>query len=363
MSGDEDESQKTEEPSAKKRSDAEKKGDSPKSQEFKHWSMLVAGAVAISSFGPWVASSLKSELGFMLANVHTIPMDGIGLLNYLENLAYTVAVLLMPMIIVFLIAAILGNILQTKPIITAEKIKPKLSKISLKAGFKRLFSAQSLMEFAKTLAKFAIVSSVTVSLVWPERDVLLSMITRPLDEAPFVIYLFAIKILGGVIGVMTVIAAIDFAFQKAQHTKRLRMTKQEIKDEYKQLEGDPHVKQRIRQIRSDRARTRMMDEVPNASVIITNPTHFAIAIKYDHGAMQIPTLVAKGVDHLAQKIREVAVENKIPIVENPPLARALYASVELNEEVPTEHYKAVAQVISYLLRLKKGERAHYSYSN
>ncbi len=363
MAGDEDEAQKTEEPSAKKLADAKKKGDSPKSQEVKHWFMLVSGAVAISSFSPWLATSLRADLGFLLANLHAIPMDGIGLLSYIKGLVLAVGLLLMPFMIIFVIAGFLGNILQSMPVFTTEKIKPKLSKISLKSGFKRLFSAQSLVEFAKTIAKFLIVSSVTVALVWPERDILVEMISHPVSEIPLVIYMFALKIIGGVVGVMTIIAAIDFAFQKAQHTKRLRMSKQEIKDEYKQLEGDPHVKQRIRQIRSDRARTRMMDQVPDASVIITNPTHYAIAIKYEHGSMEVPKLVAKGVDFLAQKIREVAEENKIPIVENPPLARALFASVELNEEVPTEHYKAVAQIISYLLRLKKGERAQYSYTN
>jgi flagellar biosynthetic protein FlhB len=363
MAGDEDAAQKTEEPSTKKLADAKKKGDSPRSQEVKHWFMLVAGAIGISSFSPWVASSLKNELGSLVANLHAIPMDGLGLLSFLNGLLANIGFLLMPMIILFILAGLLGNILQAQPVFTAEKIKPKLSKISLKTGFKRLFSAQSLVEFLKTLAKFGIVISVTVWLVWPERDILVEMITRPIDEVSLVIYVFTLKIIGGVVGVMTIIAAIDFAFQKAQHTKRLRMSKQEIKDEYKQLEGDPHVKQRIRQIRSDRARTRMMDEVPSSSVIITNPTHYAIAIKYEHGSMEVPKLVAKGVDFLAQKIREVAEENKIPIIENPPLARALYASVELGEEVPTEHYKAVAQVISYLLRLKKGERATYTYTN
>lgn len=363
MAEDQDDAQKTEEPSQKKLSDAQKKGDAAKSMEVRHWFMLIGASIVVSAFSPHLASTLKRELGFVIANVHNIPMDGTGLLGYINDLMGNIAGALMPIIIILVIAGLLGNLSQSMPVFTAEKIKPKLSKISLKAGFKRLFSMQSLMEFTKTIAKLAIVSIVTIWLIWPERDVLIQMLTRPPSDIPVVIQEFAILLIGGVVSVMTVVAAADMFFQKSQHTKRMRMTKQEVKDEYKQLEGDPHVKQRIRQIRSDRARTRMMAMVPEASVIITNPTHYAIAIKYEHGSMQVPILVAKGVDFMAKKIREVAKENNIPFVENPPLARALYASVELEEEIPQDHYKAVAEIISYLLKIKKGERARYSYSD
>ena len=363
MADDKDDAQKTEEPSQKKLADALKKGDSPRSMEVRHWFMLVGASVAISAFSPYLASSLRSELGYIFANVHNISMDGPSLLSYIGGLMRNVGISMMPMVIIFIIAGLLGNILQSMPVFTAEKIKPKLSKLSIMAGFKRMFSLQSLMEFGKTVAKLAIVTGVTIWLIWPERDVLIQMITRPPSDIPVVIYGFALKLIGGVVSVMTVVAAIDLFFQKSQHIKRMRMTKQEVKDEYKQLEGDPHVKQRIRQIRSDRARTRMMAMVPEASVIITNPTHYAIAIKYEHGSMQVPKLVAKGVDFMAKKIRDVAKENNIPFVENPPLARALYASVELDEEIPSDHYKAIAQIISYLLKLKKGERVRYSYKD
>tara|TARA_R110002111_G_scaffold23592_1_gene52952 strand:- start:48 stop:596 length:549 start_codon:yes stop_codon:yes gene_type:complete len=160
------------------------------------------------------------------------------------------------------------------------------------------------------------------------------------------------KLLFGVLAVVTIIAAIDFLYQRFEHMKQMRMSRQEIKDEYKQTEGDPVIKQRLRQVRQERARQRTMAAVPDASVIITNPTHFAVALKYELDDMEAPVLIAKGQDFLALKIREVAEEHDIPIVENPPVARALYANVEVDQEIPQEHFKAVAEIIGYVFRLK-----------
>jgi flagellar biosynthetic protein FlhB len=167
-----------------------------------------------------------------------------------------------------------------------------------------------------------------------------------------VLWKAASKMLIAVLAVVTVIAALDMLYQKVQHTKQMRMSRQEIKDELKQTDGDPMVKARLRQIRMERARQRMMQAVPESTVVVTNPTHFAVALKYEHDSMDAPELVAKGADLVAKRIREVAEENDVPLVENPPLARALYGGVEVGQPIPTEHYRAVAEVIGYVMQLR-----------
>jgi flagellar biosynthetic protein FlhB len=167
-----------------------------------------------------------------------------------------------------------------------------------------------------------------------------------------VLQVYAIKVTAAVLAVMTVIAALDFMYQRYKHHEEMKMSKQEVKDEFKQSEGDPQVKQRLRQLRMEKSRKRMMAAVPEADVVVTNPTHFAVALAYTHGEMAAPTVVAKGVDEVARRIREVAEANDVPLVSNPPLARALHATVELDEEIPAEHYKAVAEIIGYVMRLK-----------
>jgi flagellar biosynthetic protein FlhB len=209
------------------------------------------------------------------------------------------------------------------------------------------------MELLKTILKFIIVGGVVVAILVPKASLLAEMPARDVEAMLPAIYVLTLKLLGGVLAVMAALAGADYLFQRYQHLKRLRMTKQEIKDEYKQTDGDPMVKARLRQIRMERSRKRMMAAVPEADVVVTNPTHFAIAMKYDHGRMEAPKVVAKGVDHLAARIRALAEEHKIPIVENPPLARALYASVDVDQEVPPEHYRAVAEVISFIMKLRR----------
>ena len=174
------------------------------------------------------------------------------------------------------------------------------------------------------------------------------------DDMLAMVRLVAAKVIVGVLTVMTVITLIDVIYQRFMHTKELRMTKQQVKDEHKQSEGDPLIKSRLRQIRVERARKRMMAAVPEADVVITNPTHFAVALKYDQKSMEAPRVVAKGVDNVALRIREVAEENDVAVVENPPVARALHASVDIDQEIPPEHYKAVAEIIGYVMRLKQG---------
>jgi len=356
---DQDDSQKTEEPSQRKLDEAAKKGDVPQSQEFKHLMVLLGGALAfLVAAGPAI-DTVRSELAGFIAHAHQIPTDAGGIRMIVREVGGKILLaLLLPLGIIFL-AALAGAGLQHKPIFTLEKIKPTPDKISPLKGAKRMFSKHRLMEFLKTVAKFVVVGALLVWLLWPEGGTISSLVRQPLTASTERIADLALLALLGVIAAMMVIAAIDFTFQRLQHLEKMRMTKQEVKDEHKQMEGDPQVKARLREIRMDRAKKRMMAKVPEADVVVTNPTHYAIALEYKHGQMNVPVVLAKGIDEVALRIRETAEENNVPIVENPPLAQALYASVDLDEEIPSEHYQAVAEVISYVLRLKKRVRAGY----
>jgi flagellar biosynthetic protein FlhB len=220
------------------------------------------------------------------------------------------------------------------------------------AGAKRLFSSRSLVEFAKGLLKLGIVGGVSWYLMRPEFDRLERFTGFDVMQMLAVLNDLSLRLMGAVLAVMTAIAGLDFFYQKFQLMKSLRMSREDMREEYKQQEGDPMIKGRLKQLRLERARRRMMAEVPKADVVITNPTHFAVALRYDQTAMAAPRVVAKGADLVAKRIRELAEEAKVPIVENPPLARALFATVELDQEVPPEHYKAVAKVISYVMALR-----------
>jgi flagellar biosynthetic protein FlhB len=235
---------------------------------------------------------------------------------------------------------------------------PKLSKISPIAGGQRMFSRDALVNFLKGLVKIGVVGGAVVAVLWPERDRLELMVT--LDPAALLpaFQEMGMKVFGAVLAVVTVIALADYVYQRNRWWSRLKMTIQEVRDEFKQMEGDPTVKGRIRAVRNERGRKRMMANVPKATVVITNPTHFAVALKYDK-TMKAPLCLAKGADDVALRIRTLAKEHDVPIVENPPLARALFAAVEVDETIPTEHFKAVAQVIGFVMRMKdkRGWRA------
>jgi flagellar biosynthetic protein FlhB len=215
-----------------------------------------------------------------------------------------------------------------------------------------LFSRDALVNFAKGLVKLGVVGAVVFFVIWGDRDRLETMVT--LDPAALLpaFQEMGLKIFGAVLAIVTVIALADYVYQRQRWWNRLKMTVQEVRDEYKQMEGDPKIKGRIRAIRNERSRRRMMAAVPNATVVITNPTHFAVALKYDK-SMRAPLCLAKGADDVAFRIRELAKEHDVPIVENPPLARALFASVDVDETIPTEHFKAVAQVIGFVMRMER----------
>ncbi|MCK0069800.1 flagellar biosynthesis protein FlhB [Kordiimonas laminariae] len=349
----EDDSQKTEEPTAKRLREAEEKGEVAQSQELKTWLMLLVAAGVLAGFGDSFASGVMAPLQGFLSQSHSLSSAEVDYLDVVSRLFRDIyAVMALPLGI-FVIAAIAANRMQKPFLFTTEKIKPDLKNLSIMKGFKKIYSARFFVEFGKISAKLAAVAGVLFLIIYPEREKLDTiMLLAPIEILAF-IKLLAIKLLIGVLIVLTVVAAIDYSYQSYEHVKNLRMTKQEVKDEQKQTDGDPKVKARLRQIRYERHNQRMMSNVPKADVVITNPTHYAVALEYKHETMEVPVLVAKGVDDVAMRIRGIAEENDIPIMENPPLARALHASVELDEEIPPDHYKAVAEVISYIMKLRR----------
>jgi flagellar biosynthetic protein FlhB len=350
---DQDDSQKTEEPTQRRLEQAREKGQVAKSQEVTHWLIILAAALIIGVFGDSFAGGVMSSLYKLIAQSHSIRITGVFELRDLlsETFSNLGLALLMPTVVIVL-AAFTSGFIQNGLIFSTETITPKLSKLSLSKGLKRLFSSRSVVEFVKGVLKIVIVSAVIVLLLWPEREVIFMVTSMDMIQFMGVLQSLAVRVLIGVLSIMTIIAVADYLYQKQQHTKELRMSKQELKEEYKQSEGDPMIKARLRQIRTERARRRMMSAVPDADVVVTNPTHYAVALKYDHDTMDAPVLLAKGIDSIAFRIREVAEENGIPVVENPPVARALYDNVDMDQPIPSEHYKAVAEIIGYVMGLK-----------
>jgi flagellar biosynthetic protein FlhB len=344
---------KTEDPSQKKLEDAHKKGDVAKSQEVVTWFMLLGSAVIFAMMGPGAAAALADSLKVIIMNADRFELGGAGFGAFFNNLALAmIGTVLLPLVVLST-CAVLANLIQHRPLFSAEPITPKLSKISPLAGAKRLFSTESLVNFGKGLFKIGVVGAVVIMVVWPERDRLDTMMTADPQTILADFQEIGIKIFMAVLAIVTVIAFADYLYVRQKWWKKLMMTVQETRDEYKQMEGDPHIKGKLRQLRQERARKRMMAAVPDATVVITNPTHFAVALKYDK-AMRAPRCVAKGADAVAFRIRELAKEHDVPIVENPPLARALFASVDVDETIPNEHFKAVAEVIGFVMRLKQG---------
>jgi flagellar biosynthetic protein FlhB len=348
----EDQEQKTEDPTAKRLQEAREKGNIPYSREVGHFLILCVLALTIGAFAPSILTNTKMLLLPFLADADSIPTDMKGLSNVLGSLLiHSMAIVALPLLCA-IAAGIASRYLQTEFLISSEPLMPKLERISPLSGFKRIFSLQSVVEFIKTLLKFIIVAGVGYIAVAPD----LAHLRQLPDSTILAMLLYlgkiAMHLMIGTLIAIFFIAMMDVAYQRFQYVKNLRMSKQEIKDEYKQSEGDPKIKQKLRQLRMERAKNRMMSEVPKSDVVITNPTHYAVALTYDNKAMAAPKIVAMGQDLIALKIREIAEENDVPVVENPPLARALFASGKLDQEIPTAHYEAVAKVISYVYQLK-----------
>jgi flagellar biosynthetic protein FlhB len=348
---DQDDASKTEDPTERRLEKGRDEGSVATSQEIKSWMILLGSAAAMMFMAPEMMRTLARGTLVYVTEPDMVLMDSEHLQHLAIEISLTLGAILLPFMGLMMVLALAASIGQIGFVYSPKKIEPKFSNLSMAKGFKRMFSVRSGVEFIKGILKIVVVAAVSFTMafaVLTDIDLMpgFELITM-LDR----MYEVALKLIGGTVAVMTVIALLDFAYQKQSHTRSMRMTKQEVKDEHKQSEGDPMIKARIRRLRNERARQRMMAAVPRADVVITNPTHYAVALEYKMESMTAPRLIAKGVDSLAFRIREVAEQNDIPLVENAPLARALYAAVDLDQEIPPEHYKAVAEVIGYVMRL------------
>lgn len=354
MSGDEDDAQKTEDPTSKKLEDTRKKGQVPLSREMNSWVMLLAGTILIVGYGGHLLSEIAGLLhGIVEASATTRLSDSEGMFgDFMSVILIDVVKILAPVFLFLMIAAFAAPFVQIGPLFAPESIKPDLSKISPIKGFARIFSLRSVMEFVKGVIKIGLVTAVSALILYPYMagiDHLMNLDTVNILKEILEVFL---RMMIGILAVFFVVAALDVFYQRYEHLKKMRMTKQEVKDEYKQAEGDPHVKGRLKQLRMQKSQQRMMSSVPEADVIVTNPTHYSIALKYNPQEMDAPVMVAKGVDDVAMRIREVAKEHDITIYEAPPLARALFDTLEINDMIPEEHFQAVAKIISYVFKLK-----------
>lgn len=352
MSDSEDDSQKTEDPTPKKLEESRRKGQVAISREINNWVMIVAGTLVILAMGPSMMRDMAVLLRTYFEMAYTLPSAPGGMEFLVVDVFKEVLKILALPLLFLLAAAFLGPYLQVGPLFAPEIIKMDLSKISIMKGFSRLFSMKSVMEFVKGVLKISIISVVGFLILSPFFGSIEHLIGLPVAAAMDEIATLTSRLLIGIIVVLFIIAALDLLYQRYEHMKKMRMSQQEVKDEYRQSEGDPHVKAKLRQLRQEKARARMMQAVPTADVIITNPTHYSVALKYDPEVNDAPIVVAKGVDDLALRIREVARENDIMIMPNPPLARVLFDTVEIDELVPPDQYKAVAEIISYVFKLK-----------
>jgi flagellar biosynthetic protein FlhB len=348
-----EDAEKTQDPTQKRLDDAHERGDVAKSQEVNTWFLIAGGTLVMSSFSGSIGGGIQMPLRNLIANSWMIHTDGPSLLALAQSLSYAVLSAMGVPFLMLIIAAVAGNMIQHRLVWSSESLTPKFSKISPMAGAKRLFGKQAAANFLKGLFKLIALGIVMVAVLWPERHRLDAMIRFDPMALLGVTTTLTLQLMGAVVAMLALVAIADFFFQYRTWYEKQKMSLQEVKEEYKQSEGDPHIKGKIRQLRQQRMKKRMMAAVPQASVVITNPTHFAVALKYERG-MPAPICVAKGADAIAQKIKEVAKAHDIPTVENVQLARALYATVDVDDEIPVEHYQAVAEIIGYVMGLKRG---------
>lgn len=351
--GQTDDEDKTEDPSHKKLREARERGQVAQSREVNTWVILFTAAMLLSGLGVWMGQSLTVILKDFIAQPHQFNMDARSVSSIMQSLSVEVFRVLGVPLVIFFIAAAATSLLQVGFLISYESLKPNLEKLDPLKGAKRVFGSKAWIEFIKAFVKMILVGTVTTVILLPIFQDSPRMVGFSISSMLDMLEDETHRLLKGVLSVLFLFAAFDYGIQRFQLMKQLRMSRQELRDEYKQTEGDPHIKARLRELRMQRARKRMMAKVPTADVVVTNPTHFAIAMEYKQGKNAAPIVVAKGQDNIALKIREIAKENNVPIVENKPLARAMYENAELDQEIPEEHFKAVAEIISYVFSLKR----------
>jgi flagellar biosynthetic protein FlhB len=342
---------KTEKATPRRQQEARTKGNVAKSPEVSTAVTLVVAVILLKIGG----KPLYDYFFYMTKNYYThlheieINMDTIGSISM--EMLFHILIIIVPVMLVFAAAAIISNLMQFGFLITFEPIKPNLNKLSIIKGFKNLFSKNALATLFKSVAKIMFVGWLAYDTIKDNLPLIVNFFFQGTEANLMTLSGIAMKILIKITLAFVVIAIIDYAFQKYNRNQQLKMSKQEIKDEYKKTEGDPIVKGAIRRKQMEMARRRMMSEIPKADVVITNPVHVAIAISYNAKEMRAPKVVAKGMNLIAERIKEIAKENNIPIVENPPVARALFKACEVNKEIPAELYSTVAEILTYIYKM------------
>ncbi|QQR69542.1 MAG: flagellar biosynthesis protein FlhB [Alphaproteobacteria bacterium] len=352
MAEDQDESQKTEAPTSKRLSEAREQGNIPVSREVGSWFLLLGGLSITAMLAAPLSKTFIDNMKSLLEHVDDteVTTSNVGgiMLSALAAPGWPAALVFL----LLLVVAIAGTMIQTGLFYSTQLLAPQWSRLSPLEGMKRLVSIHSVVEMIKGMLKLALVGTVAWMILSPALEHSETMVGLGMVEISHHLKNKVVHLAGSVLLAASLVAIGDLIWQRMEYYRRLRMTKQEVKDEFRQSEGDPVVKSRLRQIRMRRARQRMMAQIPKADVVITNPTHVAVALRYAPSEMRAPMVLAKGADLIAKRIRDVAKEHGVPLVENPPLARTLYATVEIDQEIPTQHYRAVAEIISYVFRLK-----------
>jgi len=345
--------EKTEQPTQRRLDQSREEGQAARSRELSTFSVVFAGGAGLWLMGSGLISHLTKLLRDGLTLDSTLAFNADLLLPRLYTLSLEILVAFLPFLLSLLVIAAISPILLSGWIFSWKPLQPKFSKLNPIAGIGRMFSINSLVELGKAIAKSLVVGGIGAWAVWYNKDSVMMMAAEPLIAAVphlgYLLWMSFVAIMGG----MFLIASVDVPFQLYEHNKKLKMTKEEVRKEAKESEGDPQVKGRIRNMQHEMARRRMMSNIPTADVVVTNPTHYAVALSYSEKKMGAPVVVAKGSHLLAARIREIAIENNVPILEAPPLARALHKHTELGQAIPEALYNAVAEVLAYVYQLRR----------
>jgi flagellar biosynthetic protein FlhB len=349
--------ERTEQPTSKRLDEAKEKGQVCKSIEVSTCFLFTATVLSFYFYIPSVATKLGGIVVYYLGNASVWDGSQGSLVDIFQKAVLHMGIILLPILGVFFFIGIASNILQIGFVFSSEPITPKFSKLNPVTGFKNKFmSMKGLEQLVKTNVIMLVIIWVAYRAIKRELPVFPPLMNSDVQVIVLTLFRSSMHILWDFLWIFIIVAVLDYLFQKWQHTQDLLMTKQEVKEEFKNIEGNPLIKSRIRSIQMHMARRRMMREVPKAAVVITNPTHLAVALKYERGKMVAPVVLAKGAGVVAEKIREIARSSNIPVIEDKPLAQALYKSVEIGDFIPEEWYKAVAEILAYVYRLKAGVR-------
>ena len=347
--------EKTEQATQKRLEETREKGQVAKSREIPSVAILLAGLVYFWFGAPGIIRNITAMMKKTFSAVGTQVVDINTIQSIMVSFLYDLFVIMAPLLLVVTMASLLSSLLQTGFLFSSEAIMPKFSKIDPMKGFKRMFSLQSVMELVKNILKMITIGLVAWLTIKGEVANISPLMNKDIYSIMAYVGKVSFRIIVSTCWVLVVLALMDFIYQKWEHAKSIRMTKQEIKEENKQLEGDPLIKGRIRRLQREVARKRMMAAVPKADVVITNPTHFAVALRYDQEAMNAPVVVAKGADHIAAKIKEIAKKHHVPIIENKPVARLLFTLTDIDEAIPEKLYRVVAEILAQVYRMKNPE--------